>query len=716
MCGSKSSKQQTEINYPGYVTSAVQQALGQATTAASTPYNPYGGELVAPLNSVQDAGIAGIAGSVGSAQPYLNQAYGMASNLQPVTPTPYSPGAVQQYESPYTQDVINATQGQFNLSNAQQQQNLVGNAASQHALGGDRVGVAQAQLAGQQDTAQAATIAGLYNQNYQQALGEFNTQQQTGMAAQEANNYTNLYGAGELGNLGQLQLGTGLQGYGALLQAGGLGQQTQQAGDTANYQQYLTGQQYPFQTAQYLANISQGLGGLYTGDKTTTTTQPNNIFGQIAGLGLSAAGLGAFGGGGGGLFGGLFGSSNPYSFQNYTPFGNRGGNVDKLADGGEADDEDDDAMDAQDSEMEAREPDVSPDDEDLYSPTSGFEGASPMAALQGMVANPGPGIVAGDNPWQMGGASNPAQSGGLGLDPVHMLMLQAGAGMMASRSPYFGQQLGEGLQKGLAGYQQERNFEQQMGYRTAMSRAATTRAEALSQHYANADARPKIITSGPTVHYLYPNGEDVDSHLPTAAWKRATDTQDYQKGRLKVESQNANKADYTPVGINDSDPEHPQIIMADRRDPTHQVQIAGTPKTAGGRGGTTTELVQQLIKDGSASNTQDALSIIKDPGGQNGSKLGAAQERLASSAAQHDPAFQDDPVSTMNRWRGYYGAGQHKPQAAPAPGGGHNNAPPVVPAGATPVPPAYKDKPDGYKVWDKQGKPHHKQGNFLVPG
>ena len=60
---------------------------------------------------------------------------------------------------------------------------------SQGAWGGDRSAIAQAELANQQHLAQAPTIAGLENQGYSQALGEFNTQQQAGVGAQEASGY-----------------------------------------------------------------------------------------------------------------------------------------------------------------------------------------------------------------------------------------------------------------------------------------------------------------------------------------------------------------------------------------------------------------------------------------------------------------------------------------------------------------------------------------------
>ncbi len=719
--GSKNTTQTKTVDYPSYVTSAVQQALGSATSAASTPYNPYPGQLVAPLNAAQNAGIAGVAGTVGAAQPDLNAAQGMIGNINPVNPTAYSPGAVQQYESPYNQDVINATQQQFNLSNQQQQQALTGNAASNHALGGDRVGVAQAQLAGQQDTAQAATIAGLNNQNYQQALNEFNTQQQTGMAAQEANNYTNLYGAGELGNLGQLQLGTGLQGYGALMQAGGLQQNTQQAQDTAAQQQYLTAQQYPFQTAQYLSGISGQLGSLYSGDTTTQTTQPSNIFGQIAGLGLSAAGLGAFGSGG--LLGGLFG---PSMDSGYLQGGyKRGGG---MADGGDVDDSDDaPAPDMGDDAPDTAGPSApAEDDSQDYSPTSGFEDSTPDEqigddTLAG-IASGEDADTAGLNGADMAGAGAPSGiaaapqgQGSLGLDAKHMALLQAGLGMMASKNSSFLGSVGEGGAQGLKAYEQERLMEGQMGYRQAMSQAATRRSEALAQHYSNVDSKPKFDTSGATGKWVYPDGHIQDTGIPVTAFQRAQTADAAQKDNAAYHKGLLNRPDMMVVGTDDSDPAHPKVMMADRHNPSNIITTDAAPKTAGaGSGGVTGALVSQLIKDNPKLSTQDALSIIKDPSGQHAGLVNNATDRLVQSAATHDPAYQDDPVATMNKWKAYYKTAPAAAAAKPNPNGAPNpnHQPPPAPVV---VPPAYINKLDGFQVM-KGGVTYTKKGNQLVPG
>jgi hypothetical protein len=110
---------------------------------------------------------------------------------------------INQFMSPYTQQVIDATQRQFNNQNEQQRQGLVGNAISAGAWGGDRAGVAQAELANQQHLAQDPVIANLYQSGYGQALSEANQQQQTGLA-KAGLSLQQLQALGQLG-LGQQQ-------------------------------------------------------------------------------------------------------------------------------------------------------------------------------------------------------------------------------------------------------------------------------------------------------------------------------------------------------------------------------------------------------------------------------------------------------------------------------------------------------------------------------
>jgi Chaperone of endosialidase len=258
---------------------ALQNIYNQVAGAAATPFTPYTGELTAPVNQQQQQGISGTNAAAGAAQPAISQATGMVSGAA----NPLTAQQIQNYQNPYTQSVINATQAQFNNQNAQQQQQVKGNAAMAGALGGDRQAVAQSTLAGQQQQAEAPVIAGLEQSGYNQAVSTAEQQyQQNPMAA-----------AGQLANIGVAGQTAALQGAQSQIGAGTLEQQTQQSADTAAYQQYLQQQGYPFQTAAFLAQY--GLGAALGQGSTTSGTQTApgpNIFGQLGGLGI--AGISAF--------------------------------------------------------------------------------------------------------------------------------------------------------------------------------------------------------------------------------------------------------------------------------------------------------------------------------------------------------------------------------------------------------------------------------------
>jgi hypothetical protein len=268
------------------------QALtNRATNVANTPYQAYQGELVAPLSNQTQAGLGGINQYASAAQPgYQAAMAGTAAAATPVSPTAYSGTAMGQFMNPYTQSVVNATQAEFNNQNQQQAQQLNSSAIGAGAFGGDRAGIAQAALANQQQLAQAPTIAGLNQANYSQALGEFNTQQQTGLQAQEYNNQQLGAMANQFGTLAGQAQGYGLQGAQANLQAGMIPQQEQQAIDTALQNQYQTAQAYPFQTTGWLGNIIEGTGSLSGGTGSTTSPGPSTasqaLGGATAGLGI----------------------------------------------------------------------------------------------------------------------------------------------------------------------------------------------------------------------------------------------------------------------------------------------------------------------------------------------------------------------------------------------------------------------------------------------
>jgi hypothetical protein len=251
-----------------------QQYMQQAAGLSGTPFNPAMEGQVAPLNANQtDLGnvMYGTALNLPTAVQNLNTAGANAGT--------FDPSQVQAIESPFTQDVVNATQDWFNNQNAIQGNDLLSGAIrSGNAFGGDRAGIAQAQLAGQQQQAQAPVIAGLYQAGYGQALNEYNQLKQLGLTGAQA------------GLQGEL---AGISGAGAGMTYGNMLQQQGQRELDVAQQNAMMSSAYPFQIANWYGSALGGLGPL-TGSfaQGYTTPPPPNAITQAAGIATSLAGLG----------------------------------------------------------------------------------------------------------------------------------------------------------------------------------------------------------------------------------------------------------------------------------------------------------------------------------------------------------------------------------------------------------------------------------------
>jgi hypothetical protein len=294
----------------------------------------------------------------------------------------FNPGRISEFMSPYIGNVVDATQAQFNNQNAIANQGVISNAISRGAWGGDRSAVAQGIMAGQQQLAQAPVIAGLYNTGYQNAtnaalagtglglqgatsagqlglsgataqgglqsdaarqmLALFGGQQAAQLRAQEAERGLNLQGAGMMSGLGQTALGTTLTGANALLGTGGLQQAQAQANLNVPYQQFIEQKAYPFQTAGWLANIAQGLGGGAGGTSTSAAPGPS-VASQVGGGIVAATGLAGLAGKAYNSWGGAsdWGSGASSASDVTGSLGGMyagGGEIPRFAYGGKADD------------------------------------------------------------------------------------------------------------------------------------------------------------------------------------------------------------------------------------------------------------------------------------------------------------------------------------------------------------------------------------------
>lgn len=270
--GGKSSQSTQTVSIPPEVLARYNAVNARAEQAASTPFQKYSTDpnaFVAPLTATQQAGIAGTNAAAGMAQPYYGAATGYAlAGGQAVNPGQLD---VQQYMNPYLGAVVGNTAALLGQENQQAMSGQTGNAIQQGAFGGDRAGVAAANLSRQQNLAFGNTIGNLLQQGYGQALGTAQQQQGVYLGADQANRQALQQTAASLAGLGAGAQTAGLQGAQAQLAAGQVQQGTEQAGKTALYNQFLQEMSYPYQQAQFLANIAMGTGAL-TGSTTTGTS------------------------------------------------------------------------------------------------------------------------------------------------------------------------------------------------------------------------------------------------------------------------------------------------------------------------------------------------------------------------------------------------------------------------------------------------------------
>jgi len=275
--GGKTSTSTQSVQIPPEVLARYNAVNKRAEDVAGTPFQKYSSDpnaFVAGINTTQQTGINQTLNASQQAQPY----YGAAANMTLGSAGAVNPEQLQtaQYMNPYTQNVVDATTAALQQQQGRQLSEQQTQAIKSGAFGGSRAGIERAMLQGQQGLATAQAISPLYQQAYKEALGTAQQQQGVNLASQQANLARMGQAGQQLAGLGTAAQTSALQGAGAIQQAGGLQQQTEQAGKSALYNQYLQEQGYPFQVAQFLANIAMGTGAL--SGSTTSTTQPAPFF------------------------------------------------------------------------------------------------------------------------------------------------------------------------------------------------------------------------------------------------------------------------------------------------------------------------------------------------------------------------------------------------------------------------------------------------------
>ena len=232
----------------------VTDMLGKGAALSELPYQAYMGPLTAGQSTLQNTAFQGLANltvptaaqttydpmsftGAGYAAPTAQQAVDGQTGAY----TPATDNVLQQYMTPYLQGAL---QPQYDAANRQAQiaaQNLQGQYGKAGAYGGSRQGVAEAELQrGLLDRMAGITGTG-YQQAFQQAQNQFNTEQQRQMAA-----------------TGQAQQ-YGLQTLGAQRLGGAEQRAIESQGVAADIAQFTEERDYPYKQVQYQQSLLQGL-------------------------------------------------------------------------------------------------------------------------------------------------------------------------------------------------------------------------------------------------------------------------------------------------------------------------------------------------------------------------------------------------------------------------------------------------------------------------
>jgi len=267
------------------------------TNLNTNPYQQYQGDMTAqftPLQqqSYQNAAMMQTAPQLADATSLAGTAGLGALNTQyTYQPSNFTAANAQAMMNPYT-DVMDAATRR-NAAIAQQQQQA--QAATHGAFGGSWDYLMRAQ-----GNADLQRQLGMNQANaFQNAQTQYNTQNQLNAQQQQFGANLGMQGlqaanqaASTLGSLGNQQYNQNVGLIGLQNQLGG--QQQQQVQNVLNnqYQNYLNAQNYPYQQLNFMSNIIRGLP--MSQQSASVYQAPPSMLSQVAGLGLTAAGLGAF--------------------------------------------------------------------------------------------------------------------------------------------------------------------------------------------------------------------------------------------------------------------------------------------------------------------------------------------------------------------------------------------------------------------------------------
>lgn len=250
--GQQTGAESSLSNWAGpYVT----EMLGRGQALAGQDYQAYGGPLTAGASNLQSQAFQGLAGLTIPTE-----------QMQAFTPQQFSAQDAQRLMNPYLESALNPqieeARRQSEISNLQNRAALT----KAGAFGGGR----GALMESENQRNLLSNLSGITGQGYKtaydQAMAQFNREQDQGMQATTA---AQNYGLAALGRQAEL---------------GGVERGIEQEGISADYGQFKEERDYPYKQTQYMQSLLQGLP---LAAQTYSYTQPSalsNILSNTGGV------------------------------------------------------------------------------------------------------------------------------------------------------------------------------------------------------------------------------------------------------------------------------------------------------------------------------------------------------------------------------------------------------------------------------------------------
>jgi hypothetical protein len=308
---------QQQIGFAPEVAPYAQRLLGRAESLFDEDYQQYQPERVAQFSPMQMQSYENAA--MMQTAPQMKDATAMAGSAglgalntsytyNPYVNQQFTGANVQQYMSPYMDNVVARQQQDATRQAAIAGQAQQANAARSGAFGGSGDYLMRGQAAGNLARQQGDIYAQGQQQAFQNAQNQFNQSQAQNLGAAQLNAQQGQYGAGlglqglqtaltsanALGALGGQQYQQNM-GINALQNQYGLQQQAQMQKDyDTKYQDFLNAQNYPYKQIGFMSDILRGVPLTQTGS--ALYQAPPSTAQNITALGLGAAGISKLGG------------------------------------------------------------------------------------------------------------------------------------------------------------------------------------------------------------------------------------------------------------------------------------------------------------------------------------------------------------------------------------------------------------------------------------